>query len=339
MKVFVAMSGGVDSSVCLYLLKQQGYDVSGITLRLDDDYDNPIARAKNICDKLCVNHIVLDYRENFKMEVVEEFNRQIQNGITPVPCVICNRLIKLGILAEYCIKQNAKLATGHYAAIRDNKIYRAKDILKDQTHFLCNVKKEVIPYLIFPLGDYLKSEVFRIAKEQHLVNVDLYKESQDVCFFNGKTYNEYIANLNIMEDIGDIIHIKSNKKLGQHHGLLRYTIGQRQGLGIAWSEPLYVVKKDYNANILYVGEEQCLYAKTLTLKNVNFLVDGIDITKPFQCKVCLRDKTPLLDAIIRFEDKTVSAIVNLFQPARAITKGQWCVMYLDDVLIGGGEIC
>ena len=346
MKVFVAMSGGVDSSTCLYLLKQQGFNVYGLTLRLDDDYDNPINRSKALCKRFDVKHIVLDYREEFKKEIIDEFNKQIKIGITPVPCVVCNRKIKLGKLVDFCRQNCAKLATGHYAKIVENKtanseefsIYKAKDKLKDQTHFLCNIRKDVLKDLIFPLGDFLKSEVFRIAKDNNLIDIENYKESQEVCFFNNKTYAEYVKSLDINEASGDILHIKTGKKLGTHCGLLRYTIGQRQGLGVAWTEPLYVVKRDFESNILYVGEEECLYSDCLDVKDVNILATEIENLAKFDCQVCLRDKTPIIDATIYRNLQNNTAKVQLQKPARAITSGQFCVFYDDDKLLGGGEI-
>ena len=335
MKIYVAMSGGVDSSTCAYLLKQQGYEIIGLTVLLYDNY--PYDEPKKLCKRLGIEHIVLDLKQDFQQNIIDDFNEKIKNGETPVPCVLCNRHIKLGKLLEFCENNNGKLATGHYAIIENNKIYKAKDCLKDQTHFLCDIKKSAIQNLIFPLGKYLKSEVFRIAKEQNLVDVSAYKESQEVCFFHGKTYNDYVKSLNIEEQNGEIKHIATNKILGKHNGLLKYTIGQRQGIGVAWTEPLYVVKRDFEKNILYVGEEDELYSKELYIKDINFLVDEFENLDSFKCKVCLRDKTPLLDVEIIKENNNQAKVI-LQEPARAITSGQWCVMYQENMLIGGGKI-
>lgn len=347
MKIFVAMSSGVDSSVCLYKLKQQGHDVIGITLRLDNNYDNPIEKSKLLCKKLDIEHVVLDYRDDFRKEIINTFNNHVLKGITPVPCVMCNKKIKLGKLVEFCKDNNAKLATGHYAKIvLENKdgnkeycIHKAKDKLKDQTHFLCRIEKNVLQNILFPLGNTLKSEVFRIAKENNLITINSYKESQEVCFFEDKTYAEYIKSLNFEELDGDILHIHTKKKIGTHHGLLKYTIGQRQGLGIAWKEPLYVVNKDCKNNILYVGEEKYLYSKQLKIKNINILSNDIKNVKTFDCQVCLRDKTPIIGATINIESKNTNrANVFLKNSARAITPGQICAFYDGDKLLGGGEI-
>ena len=348
MRIGVALSGGVDSATCLYLLKKQYPDAElfGITLKLTDDYKDEegfaIWKSRKLCEKFGLKHYVLDYREEFKKEVIDRFNFEIENGLTPVPCIYCNRNVKIGKLLEFCKEQNAKLATGHYAKLEnlngEFKILKAKDRLKDQTHFLCDVKMENLKDLLFPLGDYLKSEIFRIAKQNNLIDLTEYKESQDVCFFSGKTYKDYVKSLKIVEKSGDIVHIVSNKILGKHNGLLKYTIGQRQGLGVAWAEPLYVIKRDFDKNILFVGEEKYLFSNELRIENVNILSQSFIDKKEFNCKVCLRDKTPLIDAKIVIDYNCDKANVFLKQPARAITKGQWCVMYNCDEMIGGGCI-
>lgn len=341
MRVFVAMSGGVDSSVSLFLLKRQGYEVIGVTLQLGDDYQNPIIKSKQLCKKLDIEHVVIDYRNEFKKEIIEVFNKEILHGLTPVPCVACNRKIKLGKLVDFCMENDAKLATGHYAKLIliDNEycVCRAKDKLKDQTHFLCSVKKDNLKNIIFPLGDKFKSEVFRIAMDNNLIVLDEYRESQEVCFFNGDTYSEYIKSLGITEHEGLILHVKTNKKIGTHFGLLKYTIGQRQGINVAWTEPLYVVKKDYENNILYVGEEKYLYSKSLNIKNINILSNNFK-TKILNCDVCIRDKTPIVSANVNLDMQMKKATVCLNNPARAITPGQMCVFYDKDRLLGGGEI-
>ena len=342
MRIGVALSGGVDSSTSLFLLKQQGHDVFGITIKLTDDYedkeDSAIWKSRKLCERFGIEHFVLDWSREFQQEVIDNFKRDVLAGITPVPCVLCNRKIKLGKLVEFCRTKNAKLATGHYANLLNGQIFRAKDKLKDQTHFLCDVKKEFLKDLVFPLGGLLKSEVFRIAQENNLVDVATYKESQEVCFFNGKSYREYIADLHIDEAEGDILHIKTGEKLGERSGLLKYTIGQRQGIGIAWTEPLYVVKRDFERNILYVGEEECLYSSRVFLKNVNILAGEFLNIKHFECKACFRDKTPLVDCEVFVLDGEKAKVLAK-NPVRAITSGQWCAFYSRDLLVGGGEIC
>ena len=332
MNVFVAMSGGIDSSVVAFLLKQQGYNVSGFTCDFDGAYEGPIQQAKNICQKLNIQHYVVDLHKEFKEVIVDKFNEQIMKNITPLPCVWCNKMVKFGLLLDFCREHNAKMATGHYAKIIKNEnhnyeLHRAKDKLKDQTHFLNQINKSALKDILFPLGDFYKSDVFRIAKQNQLFDIETYKESQDVCFFNGKNYEEYVKNIGIVEAKGEIRHITTQHVLGIHHGLLKYTIGQRKGFGVSWKEPLYVVKKDFINNVLYVGEENTLYSKSLIVKNVNLLADVPD---NFACEVCLRDKTPCIDANICIQLRDV-AKVELLKPARAVTNGQFCVFYKGDL--------
>ena len=348
--IYIAMSGGVDSGTSAYLIKQQYPDANivGLTMNLGDFCTGAIAKAKRICDWLGIEHRVLDLREQFQTEIINKFHNQIINNITPIPCASCNRQFKFGHVLEYCRKNNAKLATGHYAKkVEINgqpHITRARDALKDQTHFIYNIHASALPDIIFPLGDYLKAEVFRLATEIGLPYQNAsnqYSESQDVCFFGGKTYAEYLKALHLTDEgkTGDILHISTGKHLGKHKGLLKYTIGQRQGLGIAWTEPLYVVKKNVRNNILFVGEEQTIYTNSLQIAEVNFLVEPntlLDKHNSFDCQVCLRDKTPLIDAKIHVDGTDAEVYLN--QPARAITPGQACVFYRGNVLLGGGEI-
>jgi tRNA-specific 2-thiouridylase len=348
--IYIAMSGGVDSGTSAYLIKQQypNAHVVGITMNLGDFCTGAISKAKRICDWLGVEHRVLDLREQFQTEIINHFHNQIINTITPIPCASCNRQFKFGHVLEYCRKNGAKLATGHYAnKVEINgqpRITRARDVLKDQTHFIYNIRASALSDILFPLGDYLKAEVFRLATKiglPYLNSSNQYSESQDVCFFGGKTYAEYIKALHLTDEgkAGDILHISTGKRLGEHKGLWKYTIGQRQGLGVAWTEPLYVVKKDVINNILFVGEEQTLYTNSLQIAEVNFLVDKtalLDNKNSFDCQVCLRDKTPLIDAKVQVDG--TRAEVQLCQPARAITPGQACVFYRGEVLLGGGEI-
>ena len=348
--IYIAMSGGVDSGTSAYLIKQQYPDANivGITMNLGDFCTGAISKAKRICDWLGVEHRVLDLREQFQTEIINKFHNQIINNITPIPCASCNRQFKFGHVLEYCRKNNAKLATGHYAKKVEingrSHITRARDALKDQTHFIYNIRASALPDILFPLGGYLKAEVFRLATEiglPYLNSSNQYSESQDVCFFGGKTYAEYLKDIHPTDGnkTGDILHISTGKHLGKHKGLWKYTIGQRQGLGIAWTEPLYVVKKDVRNNVLFVGEEQTLYTNSLQIAGVNFLMEPstlLDSQNSFGCKVCLRDKTPLINATVHVDG--TRAEVHLNQPARAITPGQACVFYRGNVLLGGGEI-
>ena len=371
MKVGVALSGGVDSATCLYLLKQQNIDAFGMTMLLSDDCEKQLFDVEKICKRLDAEFYVLDYRNEFKEKIINDFEKSIKNHQTIIPCVNCNRYIKFGKMLEFCREKSAKIATGHYAKIinvnGNYEIHRAKDVLKDQTHFLHNVDSNVLEEIIFPLGDFLKSDVYRLAKKEKILNLEQYKESQNVCFFKNKTYEEYVKTVIKSEKSGNILHVKTREKIGLHNGLLKYTTGQRQGIGVAWQEPLYVVDRDFEKNILYVGEEKELFSDKFAIKNINLLlskkeifdlfnsnagnddsnihhIDDIDnnnkTKKPFvfKCDVCLRDKTPLIHAkiVMNYNDKT--ADVYLDKKARAVTSGQSCVFYQSSRMFGGGII-
>ena len=336
-KVILAMSGGVDSSVSAFLLKQQGYEVIGATFCWNKNSSICVKDSNKVCEKLGIEHIIFEYKNEFQTEIVDKFNKYIKNGLIPNPCVWCNQIIKFGKMFEICKQQGAKFSTGHYVKLKDNRIYRAKDLLKDQSYFLCNIKREILGDLIFPLGDYLKSEIFRIAEKNNLLELENYKESQGVCFFKDQTYTEYFKNLNIEEKKGDIIHIETKKKLGEHNGLLKYAIGQRKGFGVSYSEPLYVIEKDFSNNILYVGEKGKLYTNEINIKDLIFLVEEFENKNTFECKVCLRDKSELIDAEIIKQDNNKAKVV-LKKQVYKVSKGQWCVFYIDNMLIGGGEI-
>ena len=248
-KVVIGISGGVDSSVAAYLLQKKGYEVIGITFKFTNDFDEK--DAINVCKKLNIEHHIIDYKEIFKEKIINAFINDYKKGITPNPCILCNKEIKINFLYKAMIDYKCDyIATGHYAKIIDGKLYRSEDINKDQTYFLSQVSKKQLNKLLLPLEGLKKEEVREIANNIGLTNANK-KDSFDVCFIND-SFNKFIQK-EIKPNPGNIIDINSNKIIGTHIGLNNYTIGQRKNVGISgYTKKHFVVGKDIDNNILYV---------------------------------------------------------------------------------------
>ena len=219
-KVVIGISGGVDSSVAAILLKQQGYEVIGITFIFTDDFDT--SDAINVCKNLNIKHHIVDYRKEFKQVVIDSFINDYKNGITPNPCVLCNKEIKFNFLYQKMLEYNCDyIATGHYAKVIDGKLYKSEDLNKDQTYFLAQLSKEQLSKLLLPLEGITKDRVREIARDNNLINASR-KDSTDVCFITSN-FKNYIAN-NLINKHGDIIDVTTNKVIGSHEGLSKYTI-------------------------------------------------------------------------------------------------------------------
>ncbi len=352
-RVVVAMSGGVDSSVVAGLLKREGYDVIGITLQL---YDHGAAIAKKgaccagqdihdarmVAERLGIPHYVLDYESRFRQAVIDEFAESYVNGETPIPCIRCNQRVKFRDLLETARDLDADcLATGHYVQRTLDgeghaQLLRGADPRRDQSYFLYTTTQAQLGYLRFPLGHLEKPEVRKLAEEFGLIVADK-PDSQDICFVPNGDYASVVTKLRPeAAEPGDIVDVQGNV-LGRHDGVIHFTVGQRKGIGIAASEPLYVVKLDAAARRVVVGPRDALARKTVWLRELNWLgdaplpADGLDVT------VKLRSAQPAVAARI-FAAEAGAARLELYNPEYGVAPGQAGVVYDGDRLLGGGWI-
>lgn len=347
-RVMLGMSGGVDSSVAAYLLKKKGYEVVGVTMKLwtpkGDNIDIAIRDAKKVADSLSIEHHVVDLEEIFKEKVIKNFVDEYFEGKTPNPCVYCNKHIKFDRMFEEADKLNCKyIATGHYARIEYNdekKLYELKKSSassKDQTYMMYNLNQEKLSRILFPIGDYDKSVIREIAKEIGL-EVHNKPDSQDICFVPDQDYEAFLKKYsNRKIEKGNFV-TSDGTSMGEHQGIINYTIGQRKGLGIAFGKPTYVIDINGKNNSIVLGDNEDLFKNELYAHSVNM----IDI--PYA-----EHKEPrIVSAKIRYSSKPSKAKVIFLgddrikvefeEPQRAITKGQSVVFYDGDVLVGGGVI-
>lgn len=350
--VLVAMSGGVDSAVCAYLLQKKGYAVEGITMKLWSeqetvpDEENPTPDqncldAGRVAEQLSVPHHTIALGDSFRTCVISRFTEDYRAGRTPNPCVECNRHIKFGKLMAYADQMGFSLfATGHYAVIEPTAsgtylLKKAKDATKDQSYFLWALPKEALSRILFPLGSYTKSQIREIAANAGLACAHR-SDSQDICFIPNGDYISFIQSQdktcfpkgNFIAPDGTI--------LGQHNGIIRYTVGQRKGLGIALGRPIFVGGKNAKNNTVTLCSDNELYTDTLTASSLNFLVDD-DLTRPQRLEAKIRYRhTPATALVERIGDDRVS--VRFDCPQRAVAPGQSVVFYDGDTVIGGGII-
>ena len=346
------MSGGVDSSVAAYLLKEQGYDVIGVTMQIwqeDKEYEereggccslSAVDDARRVADKIGIPFYVLNFRDSFKKNVIDYFIDEYMEGKTPNPCIACNKYLKFdellkkaqGIGADY-------IATGHYAKIEEHNgryiLVKSDDDKKDQTYALYNMTQEQLAHTLLPCGEYTKDRIREIAKE---IGLDVHnkKDSEEICFISDNNHGKYISEAmpgkvkqgNFVDKDGNI--------LGKHKGIVYYTIGQRKGLGLAMGRPVFVTDINPLTNEVVVGAEEDIFKTDLICKDINFIAfDNLDKSLELKAKIRYSAK-PATATITPLENGKVR--VSFKEKQRAITKGQSVVFYLDDLVVGGGII-
>ena len=345
-KCFVAVSGGVDSAVALNLLKNRGFETEGITMipfgsdLVQNKSFNEAEDARLLCEKAGVPHHILDMSALFRETVIEDFLSAYALGETPNPCVVCNRFLKFGALGDYAFSHGAdEYATGHYVRVQQcgdrRVITRAADSEKDHSYVLWSLTSEQVSRFIAPLGDYTKKEVREFAEELGL-HVANKSDSQDICFIPDGDYRSFLERLAPKEDmVGDFV-LSDGVKLGKHKGQRNYTIGQRKGLGIAYSEPLYVIGRDMKKNTVILGRNDDLFTNRFTVRQGNF--SACDFPESdFECEVRIRYRAPFVKARLSpLGDGRL--LVETEEKVRAVTPGQSAVFYDGNTLLGGGVI-
>lgn len=350
-KAVIAVSGGVDSAVAGLLLKRAGYSIIGIFMRLIAGKEDSETAARRICDKLGAKFYPVNFVRQFRKEIINYFTESYRQGITPNPCVRCNKLIKFKELLRITDELGADyLATGHYIRKIPNhksqitnkykkqntkyELLRGVDANKDQSYFLYNLMQEQLKRLIFPLGEYTKAEVKKIAERANLPY--LKKESQDICFLRGD-HNDFLRDK--IKLVSGPIKTMDEKIVGEHQGLPLYTIGQRKGIEIGGIGPFYAAKTDYKTNTLYVVSDQndpILYQDEFTVKEANW-INGAEPAMPFKCETVIRYRHKPVECAITVKNSS-EYVVKLKEPQRAITPGQSAVFYYGNELLGGGII-
>ena len=351
-KAWIAMSGGVDSSVAAFLMKQAGYDCIGVTIKLFQNEDIGISRAKTCCSlddvedarsvarRLGISYYVLNFSADFKAQVIRRFAAAYESGVTPNPCIDCNRYLKFDRLFQRAKELGCgTIVTGHYARVemRNGRyiLKKALDRSKDQSYVLYTLTQEQLSHILFPLGELSKEEVRTIAEAQGFCTAGK-PDSQDICFVPDGDYTAFLERYRGKDyPAGDILDL-SGRVIGRHRGAVRYTIGQRNGLGLALNEPVYVCRKDMAANTVTVGPEQALYSRELWADDMNWV--AIDcLSAPIRVRAKIRYRQAEQPATV-YPGENGKIRLLFDEPQRAITAGQAVVLYDGDIVVGGGVI-
>ncbi len=354
-RVVIGMSGGVDSSVAAYLLKQQGYDVIGVTMQIWQDKSkeafereggccslSAVEDARRVCAKIDIPFYVMNFKQIFEKMVIDYFVDEYLEGRTPNPCIACNKFIKFDALLERSKALEAEyVATGHYARILYDEeckryiIKKSAAPLKDQTYVLYNLTQDQLSHILMPLGDYNKEQVREIARELDLRTANK-PESQEICFVEDNDYGRFISERRGGDIKPGYFVDTHGRRLGTHKGIAHYTVGQRKGLGIALGKPMYVVEIIPDKNLVVLGDESEVFSKELTASQMNYITFE-KLEGPISVKAKIRYSAKEAEATVTpIDDDRVKVVFE--QPQRAITPGQAVVFYQDDILVGGGTI-
>lgn len=339
-KVYVGMSGGVDSSLTAALLKEQGHEVTGVYMKnwtedlpgMRCPWADDLADAKRVAVHLGIRFKVYDFEAEYKHKVVDYMVAEYQAGRTPNPDIMCNQEVKFKLFLETALADGADMiATGHYARTKDGQLLRAVDDNKDQTYFLYRVTKGALAKTLFPLGELTKPEVRRMAEERELVTAGK-RDSQGICFVGSIGIKEFLSQY-VHTEPGEVIDRDSGETIGEHEGAIYYTLGQRHGLSLGGGLPYYVVGKDMTENVVYVSRnlaDESMWRKELTLSDVHWINEPLEDHEAI--RVRLRHRGSLLSARIQ------GATLMLDEPERAVAAGQSAVLYRGDLVLGGGIV-
>lgn len=341
-KAMIAMSGGVDSSVAAYLAQQAGLQCIGGTLQLLSQPSSDAEDARAVAQRMGMPFYLFERTGDFRREVMDKFVRCYECGLTPNPCVDCNRHIKFGVLLEQALEMGCDyVVTGHYCRIEKDaasgryQLYKAADESKDQSYFLYALTQHQLEHTLFPLGGFTKEEARVIAQEQGFINARK-RDSQDICFIPGGDYMQFIREYTQKEyPKGDFLD-ENGKVVGHHQGAIAYTRGQRKGLGLAMGQPVYVCSKDMEKNTVTVGSNEALFSTTVIADDWNFIAfEGL--TAPLRCMAKARSRMAEQPATV-YPTENGRASVVFDHPQRALTTGQAVVLYDDNRVLGGGTI-